>query len=70
MTLKVAFSVLYGLACEKDASSAANLEFLGDSNLWNVSFTRAAHDWDVDDFASFFFSFFFFQELHFIRVRR
>jgi hypothetical protein len=31
-TLKVAFLVLYGLACEKDASIAANLEFLGGSN--------------------------------------
>jgi hypothetical protein len=28
-TLKVAFPVLYVLACEKDASIAANLEFWG-----------------------------------------
>jgi hypothetical protein len=51
---KGSFSVLYGLACEKDASIAANLEFLGGSNQWNVSFTRTAHDWEVDGFASFF----------------
>jgi len=41
-TLKVAFSVLYGLGREKDASVADNLEFLGGSNQWNVNFTRAA----------------------------
>jgi hypothetical protein len=32
MTLKVASPVLYGLAREKDASIADNLEFLGGSN--------------------------------------
>lgn len=31
-TLKVTFPVLYGLTSEKDASIAANLEFLGGSN--------------------------------------
>jgi hypothetical protein len=51
--LKIAFLVLYGLACAKDACTTANLEFLGNSNQWNVSFTRAAHDWEVDVFASF-----------------
>jgi hypothetical protein len=64
VALKVAFPVLYGLACAKDASIAANLEFLGGSNQWNVSFARAAHDWEVDVFASFF------QVLHSVTVRR
>jgi hypothetical protein len=64
MTLKVAFPVLYGLACEKDASIAANLEFLGGYNQWNVSFIRVAHDWEVDGFASFF------QVLNSSKVRR
>jgi hypothetical protein len=41
--LKAAFPVLYGLACEKDASIAANLEFLDGFNQWNVSFARAKH---------------------------
>lgn len=41
--LKVAFLVLYHLACEKDMSIAANLEFLGGLNQWNVSFARAKH---------------------------
>jgi hypothetical protein len=40
--LKVAFLVLFGLACTKDASIAANLEFLVGSDPWNVSFARAA----------------------------
>jgi hypothetical protein len=64
VALKVAFPVLYGLACAKDASIAANLEILGGSNQWNVSFVRAAHDWEVDVFASFF------QVLHSASVRR
>ncbi len=42
-TLNVAFPVLYGFARE-DAFIADNLEFLGDSNQWNVSFTRVASD--------------------------
>jgi hypothetical protein len=32
VALKVAFPVLYSLACAKDASITANLEFLGGSN--------------------------------------
>jgi hypothetical protein len=31
-----------------DASVVDNLEFLGGSNQWNVSFTRESHDWEVD----------------------
>jgi hypothetical protein len=45
---------LFGIAAAKDASVANNLELLGGSNQWNVSFTRKAHDWEVDVFASFF----------------
>jgi hypothetical protein len=54
MTLKVAFPSLFSIACVKDAFVAVNLEFLGVSNLWNVSFTRKAHDLEVNVFASFF----------------
>jgi hypothetical protein len=50
---KVTFLVLYGLACVKDASIVVNLEFLSDSNQWNVNFARAAYNWEVDLFASF-----------------
>lgn len=42
--LKVAFPTLFGITRVKDTSIADNLEFLGDSNQWNVSFTREAHD--------------------------
>jgi hypothetical protein len=40
------------------------LELLGDSNQWSVSFSREAHDWELDVFASFF------QVLHLVIVRR
>jgi hypothetical protein len=53
-TLKIAFPSLFGIASVKDASVAANLEVLSDSNQWNVSFSREAHDWEVDVIASFF----------------
>lgn len=48
-TLKVAFPSLFGIAYVKDAAVVDNLEFLGGSNQWNVSFTR-----EVNVFASFF----------------
>jgi hypothetical protein len=48
MTLKAAFPALFGIAFAKDASVAINLEFLGGSNQWNVSFAREVHDWEVD----------------------
>jgi len=40
------------------------LEYFGDSLQWNVTFTRAAHDWEVDVFASFF------NLLYSVRMRR
>jgi hypothetical protein len=39
-TLKVAFPALFGTGSAKDTSIANNLEFLGGSNQWNVSFVR------------------------------
>ena len=42
VALKVAFLVLFGLACTKDTSIAANLVFLVGSDPWNVSFARVA----------------------------
>jgi hypothetical protein len=63
MTLKVAFQASFG-AHVKDSSIEHNLEFLGSSNQWNMSFTREAHDWEVDVFASFL------QALHSVKVRR
>jgi hypothetical protein len=46
------------------ASIAASLEFSGGSIKWSVSFARAAHDWEVNIFASFF------KVLFFARLRR
>jgi hypothetical protein len=43
-TLKEAFPALFGIARLKDAVVADNLELLGDSLQWNVSFIREAHD--------------------------
>jgi hypothetical protein len=52
--LKEAFSNLYGIACARDASVAAHLEFSGGFNECKISFARSAHDWAVDVFAAFF----------------
>jgi hypothetical protein len=61
--LKVAFPVLFGIACVKNAFVANNMEVLGGLNQWNVNFTREAHDWELEVFASFL------QVLHSVRVR-
>jgi hypothetical protein len=52
--LKKVFPNLFGIARVKDASVANNMEVLGGSTQWNVSFVREAHDWEVGVFASFF----------------
>jgi hypothetical protein len=54
MSLKEAFPVLYGIARDKDALIAAHLISESGSFKWDVSFIRAAHDWEVDVLASFF----------------
>jgi hypothetical protein len=64
LALKVDFPLLFGIACEKDTFVADNLEFLGISNQWNVNFTREAHDWEVDVFASFL------KVFHSVQVRK
>jgi hypothetical protein len=43
---------------------ANHLQLSSDSHKWNVSFIRAAHDWEVDSFSSFF------NLLYSIRLRR
>jgi hypothetical protein len=54
MALKEAFPDLFGIACVNDTFVADNVKIHEGSIKWNVSFTRAAHDWDVDVFALFF----------------
>ena len=51
--LKVAFPVLFGIACVKNAFVANNMEVLGGLYQWNVSFIREAHDWELEVFVSF-----------------
>jgi hypothetical protein len=48
------FPVLYDIACDKDAHVADHLVVVSGSYQWDVSFFRAAHDWQVDDLAAFF----------------
>ena len=52
--LEEAIIDLYSIACANDAFVQENLELSGESYKWNVSFIRAAQDWVVDAFVSFF----------------
>jgi hypothetical protein len=54
MTLKEEFPILYSIAREKDASVAANVDFLGGAPQWNVIFSRKVHDWELDVVTAFF----------------
>jgi hypothetical protein len=62
--LKEVYPSLFGIARVKDALVADNMEVLGGSTQWNVSFVREARDWEVGVFASFF------QVLHSVKVSR
>jgi hypothetical protein len=44
IALKVSFPTLFGIAQAQDTYVVDKLEFLGNANQWNVSFTREAHD--------------------------
>jgi hypothetical protein len=52
--LKVAFPALFVIAREKNAFVADHLDYSSGSLQWDVSFIRAAHDWELDTMASFF----------------
>jgi hypothetical protein len=52
--LKEDFPVLYSIARDKDASVAANVEFLGGAFQWNVIFGREIQDWEVEIVTSFY----------------
>jgi hypothetical protein len=54
MALREAFSELYSIACVKEALVAVNLDLSSGSHKWDVSFIRAAHDWEMDVLASIF----------------
>jgi hypothetical protein len=53
--LEESFSVLYSIAYAKDASVIDCLELSRGSNIWNISFTRAVHNWKIDVFTLFFY---------------
>jgi len=53
--LKEAFPILFGIARANDASVADNLELLGGSIKWSVSFSREVHDWEMNVFTLSFF---------------
>jgi hypothetical protein len=55
--------MLYSIAHEKDASEAANMEFIGETPQWNVIFNREVHDWEVDVVTAYF------QKLQSISIR-
>jgi hypothetical protein len=51
---QAAFLDLFNLASCKDASMADHLEFSSKSHQYNVNFLRAAYNWEVNLFTSFF----------------
>lgn len=54
LVLKEAFLGLFCIACAKDTFVANHLEIPKSFIQWNMSFARAAYNWEVDVFASFF----------------
>jgi len=52
--LKHSFSELYSIARNKEASVANYLDLSRSFIHWNPSFIRAAHDWELESFDSFF----------------
>jgi len=52
--LKHSFPDLYAIARNKEAYVADYLDLSSSFILWNPSFIRAAHDWELESFDSFF----------------
>ena len=51
---KTIFSDLYGIARDKDAFVAAHMQHRNDSIHWEVNFTHATHDWELESISTFF----------------
>jgi hypothetical protein len=51
---KTIFPDLYGIARDKEAFLAAHLQLRNDSIHWELNFIRAAHDWELESFSTFF----------------
>jgi hypothetical protein len=56
--------VLYSIAREKDASVAANVDFLGGAPQWNIIFSKEVHDCEVDIVTAIF------QKLQSVSIQR
>jgi hypothetical protein len=54
MPFKGVYSELFSIACNRDAYVANHLQFSNGASQWNVNFVRAAHDWELEFFTSFF----------------
>ena len=52
--LRFAFPLLFTIARDKDAMVADYWEGNSGSGVWNVQFVRAANDWELEVFSSFF----------------
>jgi hypothetical protein len=63
IALKDAFLVLFGIVHAKDVLVEDHMKFFGVVIQWNVSFARAAQDWELDVFALFY-------RLYLVRTRR
>jgi hypothetical protein len=53
-SLKEAFPDIYNIASAKDASIAENMDFMGGTIQWNVSFFRLVHDWELEVLTSLY----------------
>jgi hypothetical protein len=51
--LKYSFLGFYSIVCNKEALVTCYLDFSSSLILWNPSFIRTAHDWELESLNSF-----------------
>ncbi|KAG2699994.1 hypothetical protein I3760_07G213400 [Carya illinoinensis] len=54
VALKDSFPLAFRVASDQEAAVADLMTLSGDQVQWNVTFTRAAQDWEIDNFEAFF----------------
>lgn len=54
IALKTSFMSVFRLACEKEGFVTYLLERSRDQTHWNIIFSRATQDWEVENFEEFF----------------
>ncbi|KAG6684222.1 hypothetical protein I3842_12G052100 [Carya illinoinensis] len=52
--LQELYPSLFQIAREKDATVSEIMEIAGGQILWNINFTKEAHDWEISSFADFY----------------